>query len=438
MNHINRFLVICLFCISSSTIAQGDLTGTWEGILAVTPDQQIDVQFIFARNDDGTYSALLNAPDQPSLNNIPVDTVTIDQNNLSMSVSAVSGEYQGTLGESSINGTWSQQGTSFELNLAPYVEPVLDREGFNRIAGSWIGTLRPVPGGELEFSVIVRIEENETGEFVGFLSVPEQGGNNIPVDTIELDGDELTIEISQAQAEITGMLDGESFSGSWNQVGQSLELNLEKGEYEVPGLEIAAEDFAAIEGTWTGQIGPLNVVFRFIESDDGFLAFLDSPDQGATDIPINTLSVQGNQLNLEMAALAASYSAIIGAEEISGSWSQAGQTMTLTLSRGDYLPFATLSDQARERLNGEWHGTVNDTDLIFRFENTGDEFTAVLDIPSLNTNNVPVSNISLNGENLEFTVPGIGAEYSATGNGNEYSGDWSRAGNSNSLTLTRQ
>ncbi|MBQ12860.1 MAG: hypothetical protein QGG67_10330 [Gammaproteobacteria bacterium] len=354
MKNSLRFLALLTWVMASTAIAQSDLLGIWEGELSVGPDQSITVQFTIEQGADGTYSGLLNAPDQPSLTDVPIDTVSIEQNSLNMEISAISGSYEGTIADSVIQGTWSQQGTTFELNLAPYQEPVLTQEQFARLAGSWLGTLRPVPGGDLEFTVIVTFEQNEEGESSATMSVPEQGRNRIPVDSIELDGDELTLEISQARVEIKGSLNGETFAGQWSQAGQSLALNLAKGEYEQPGLELSALDFARLQGPWNGQVTGLTVVLRVEEIDGQFLAFLDSPDQGASDIPIATLDVQGDELTLSIAALQVSYTAEISADELSGEWNQGGQTQPLVLARGPYVRAVTISEQAQQQLSGTW------------------------------------------------------------------------------------
>ena len=113
------FAFIAVFSINS-VYAQSDLSGIWEGDLVVAPDQTIVVQFTLQRAADGSYTGLLNAPDQPSLTDVPIDSISLDQASLTMNVSAVSGVYQGTISEGNIRGSWSQQGTTFDLNLVPY------------------------------------------------------------------------------------------------------------------------------------------------------------------------------------------------------------------------------------------------------------------------------------------------------------------------------
>ncbi len=105
MKNSLRFLALLTWVMASTAIAQSDLLGIWEGELSVGPDQSITVQFTIEQGADGTYSGLLNAPDQPSLTDVPIDTVSIEQNSLNMEISAISGSYEGTIADSVIQGT---------------------------------------------------------------------------------------------------------------------------------------------------------------------------------------------------------------------------------------------------------------------------------------------------------------------------------------------
>lgn len=150
--------------------------------------------------------------------------------------------------------------------------------------------------------------------------------------------------------------------------------------------------------------------------------------------------MEGDELTFTITAAAASFIGTISADELSGEWSQAGQVQSLVLVRGPYVPPPTvvLSDQAMQQLAGTWQGTVNDTELVFRFEQDGDgNFGAFLDIPSLEANGLPVSNINVDGDNFSFGVGSIGAQFTGTLSGNEATGDWARAGNTDVLTISK-
>lgn len=425
-----------LAAAANLALAQNDLSGTWEGTLVVGPGTEIDVQFILARGADGNYRAQLNAPDQPSLRNIPADSVSLDQGAITIAISAVSGNYSGALGDGSIEGTWSQQGTDFELNLRPYQEPVLSSEAMQRLAGSWIGKLKPVPGAEMEFTIIVRLEPNAEGVFAGTLSVPEQGGNNIPINSIALEGDEVTLEVSQARLELVGTLSGDSIDARWQQAGQTLALVLERGEYEAEGLDISPLNYARLQGPWHGRVANLTIVLRVEQEGSNYMAYLDSPDQGASGIPIQELSVTGDELTFAIGAIAASFTGEIGSDALTGQWTQGPQSTALTLERGPYVPDIGLSAEQLQQLAGTWRGTVNSTELVFRFV-ASDNSGVFVDIAAANARNVPVNGFSLEGTDLGFAVPAIGASFAGTLAGNSMTGQWTRAGANNPLTLTK-
>src|SRR5438128_11090796 len=64
------------------------------------------------------------------------------------------------------------------------------------------------------------------------------------------------------------------------------------------------------------------------------VARLDSPDQGATDLPIDSLSVAGNTLHFEMKSLAAMYEGKLESDaQITGEFRQGGQVLPLTFKR---------------------------------------------------------------------------------------------------------
>jgi pimeloyl-ACP methyl ester carboxylesterase len=95
-------------------------------------------------------------------------------------------------------------------------------------------------------------------------------------------------------------------------------------------------------GHWQGDLDvggtSLRLVFHIEASEDGGLAAtLDSPDQGATGIPVETVTVKGDSLRLDIAAASAVYVGRLTAEgqTIEGEWRQGGTTLPLTVERVD-------------------------------------------------------------------------------------------------------
>jgi len=107
-----------------------------------------------------------------------------------------------------------------------------------------------------------------------------------------------------------------------------------------------------IEGVWMGTLKvsftELRVVFKISRRDpalrepneDGSLfAKMDSPDQGAENIPVDKVTFENGNLHLELKAIQGSYDGIMKADDsIDGTWQQGGLTLPLVLKRIDEAP----------------------------------------------------------------------------------------------------
>lgn len=96
------------------------------------------------------------------------------------------------------------------------------------------------------------------------------------------------------------------------------------------GLVASAADFV---GHWKGKVANLPIVFH-IAHDSEWSATLDSPMQGAMDIPCEKVTVKGDSIEIDMPALQANYKGVIAQDDksITGTFSQ-GISLPLTLSR---------------------------------------------------------------------------------------------------------
>lgn len=100
---------------------------------------------------------------------------------------------------------------------------------------------------------------------------------------------------------------------------------------------------APIVGSWAGTMeipqtgSSLRIVFHVAPSEEGgFNATMDSPDQGATDIPVSQVTIRGDSVRLEVTAIGGTYAGVkTGADEIEGVWRQQGLAVPLSLERGE-------------------------------------------------------------------------------------------------------
>ena len=92
------------------------------------------------------------------------------------------------------------------------------------------------------------------------------------------------------------------------------------------------------EGDWEGTLDAgqvkLRIVLHITRKEDIYAATLDSPDQGALGIPIETVTVTGDSIKMDMKSLGASYVGKLARDgsSIGGDFTQ-GQTLPLTFTR---------------------------------------------------------------------------------------------------------
>lgn len=99
---------------------------------------------------------------------------------------------------------------------------------------------------------------------------------------------------------------------------------------------------ADFSGIWNGALKvsgiQLRIVFNISKEDNGkYKATMDSPDQGAKDIPVEKIIFQENKIKMEMPALRGEYNGILGSDgnKIEGTWTQSGRSFQLDLERSD-------------------------------------------------------------------------------------------------------
>ena len=93
-----------------------------------------------------------------------------------------------------------------------------------------------------------------------------------------------------------------------------------------------------ITGTWNGILDvpgmQLRMLVNISQSETGYTGTMDSPDQGAKDIPISDIVFTNNSLSFSVPAAGVTYKGTFENETIKGTFSQAGSSLPLNLSRG--------------------------------------------------------------------------------------------------------
>ncbi|MDO8548673.1 MAG: alpha/beta hydrolase, partial [Ignavibacteria bacterium] len=106
----------------------------------------------------------------------------------------------------------------------------------------------------------------------------------------------------------------------------------------IPQQLLFSQDNNKIKGNWLGTLKvstiELRIVFKVIQNEDGSLKpLLDSPDQGAYDIPVDSVIYNDPYVKFVVLSIAGFFEGKLEQDSIPGTWSQGGASLPITLKR---------------------------------------------------------------------------------------------------------
>ncbi len=135
------------------------------------------------------------------------------------------------------------------------------------------------------------------------------------------------------------------------------------------GIQTFAQE---ITGSWKGSLSvqgtEVPLVFNITETDGNYTATMDSPSQGATDIPMDETSFSENQLTIVFKQAGIKYVSTVEGNKMEGTFYQAGMEFPLTMEKGEKTipgnPSLPSSDKELADLSsldqGDYRYTVED------------------------------------------------------------------------------
>lgn len=237
--------------------------------------------------------------------------------------------------------------------IATLALPLAATSAETAIEGSWQGVLS-VSGAQLH--VVFNITRSADGALAATMDSPDQGAKGIPVGAVTFEKGHLHLDASAVKGTYEGDLnstDG-TITGTWAQGGMSLPLTLTRGEAApqtaTPPTQTqevklsSSSDANDVKGTWSGTLAfsgaSLRVVFNLAVDSTGKLSStMDSPDQGARDIPVDSTTFAGGKLRLVAKGIAGIFDGGLSEDKASivGTWGQGGVTIPLTLVRSERI-----------------------------------------------------------------------------------------------------
>lgn len=223
-----------------------------------------------------------------------------------------------------------------------------------------------------------------------------------------------------------------------------------------------AEPAKTVTGHWHGLLdaGPvkLHVVFHISQATGGGLtATMDSPDQGARGIPVDSVTVTDKELIMEVKAVKGGYKGALdtSADSVVGRWTQGPNSLPLKLTKGagtapttavEVLLPADLkaNKDAAQKITGIWNGALVTPGPTLRLRVTitrtaTGAATGTMVSLDQGTSEIPVRAITLKEGKVRFEVPGVGGLYEGTlaSDGTTLSGQWQQQGNTLPLDLQK-
>jgi RNA polymerase sigma factor (sigma-70 family) len=334
---------------------QPSIRGNWEGAIPTQVGKLRVVLHVTGAN--GSYRATLDSIDQRS-KDIPISKINYDYPSLRLESKAVGGTFDGkvdsTTGE--MSGTWKQTMLNTPVVLKRTATPLtipelLTANDYAPRAGSdlqgyWKGTLQTGP---TTLRVAFKIAEPEDGKLVAEMDSMDQGANNVVVSSITYEKPTVQLEVGCVGGVFEGKLNpkGTEITGTLTQAGAVLPLTLQRADPNAERAQAAAQDAEKdyshsspneLTGHWKGALDvqgmKLHLALHVARLPDGKLSgSLDSIDQGANDIPANTVRFTAPDAHLEWKTIGGIFDGKLQNGKISGKWRQGGQTFPLVFAR---------------------------------------------------------------------------------------------------------
>jgi hypothetical protein len=193
---------------------------------------------------------------------------------------------------------------------------------FGGVTGDWQGILE-FPAGKLHFILHLTGADDSLSATA---QSPDQGIQILPVNAPIFKDDFLTFSIPALGVVFGGELDDERIRGVFSQNGIDVPVILTLIP-KPPSQSVAR----VAAGSWSGVLntprGSLRLVVHFTENG----ASADSPDESIIGMPIDSVSVEGDNISFQFRRVFAFFQGTISPRAIRGTFHQDGYGLSLVL-----------------------------------------------------------------------------------------------------------
>jgi hypothetical protein len=225
--------------------------------------------------------------------------------------------------------------------------------------------------------------------------------------------------------------------------------------FAAAGALASAQPVSKAAGHWEGALKApgqdVAIIVNLAQNAKGeWIGSMLSPQQGAQDMPLGGISVQGTAVRFSMAGVpgAPVFEAKLNADgsEMSGACSSGGQSMLFSLKRtGEAkVNLPPPSSQLSKEFEGNWEGALEaggaQLHLVLKLTRKPDGSGAgsVVSVDQGNAE-LGINTITQKDKAIEFEIRAVTGGYKGALNaeGTEIAGTWTQMGNSAPLTFKR-
>jgi hypothetical protein len=232
--------------------------------------------------------------------------------------------------------------TSLFLLARPTPSP--GAEALTNAVGYWEGAIT-LPNTSL--SIRVDLARDTAGRGRGTIDIPVQGLRGYPLTNVVMRAGEVGFAMPgiPGNPEFSGKLAGnlQSITGDFAQGGQKFPFRMERKATrparpaETPSQGMPGKGLA---GVWQGSLRvglvELRLLLKVSPAGDGrYTGTMNSLDQGALDLPLDTVTWTEGKVHLEVKKIGGLYDGQVSDDgsEITGQWRQGGQNLALVFKR---------------------------------------------------------------------------------------------------------
>jgi hypothetical protein len=220
-------LAAVLFGAPAGARAAGP-SGQWNGAIQ-TPGQELQVEVHLAARGAGGWIGTITIPAQ-GLRAFPLSSIEIQGNAVSFGMKGIPGDplFKGTVSSdgATLAGDFTQGGTRLSFQLKRTGEAVIAEAPrgtpiAKELEGRWNGSLNA--GGQV-LRLELRLSNRPEGGASGSMVSVDQGGVEIPIETITQTASRLELRVPTIGGTYSGELKEGRLTGEWTQGGATLPL----------------------------------------------------------------------------------------------------------------------------------------------------------------------------------------------------------------------